>query len=176
MKYLTILRHGKSSWANPGLADRDRPLNARGEGQMPALAHWFEQGLAGASVPTPDVVLCSPAMRTQQTLEGFVSALPKARVTVVEQLYSGTMDDYWDAICGEGGDHIVVVAHNPHCDELARYLTAPSSPAADHLMERHFGTANLALFSFAMDDWTGLTRGSGQLQVFLRPSDMMAKV
>lgn len=143
--------------------------------QLPALAHWFSHALAERGTPAPDVILCSPAIRTQQTFEGFAQSVQEAEVEMVEPLYSGSFDDYWDALCTQSGDHIVLVAHNPHCDELARFLTAPSSPAANHLMERHFATANLALFSFDMEDWTELARGGGQLQVFLRPADMMAK-
>ncbi|MEZ4768173.1 MAG: hypothetical protein R2844_07065 [Caldilineales bacterium] len=32
MKLLTLLRHAKSSWDDPGLADYDRPLNGAGAG------------------------------------------------------------------------------------------------------------------------------------------------
>ena len=32
---LTLIRHAKSSWAEPGLADFERPLNARGERDAP---------------------------------------------------------------------------------------------------------------------------------------------
>lgn len=174
MKYLTILRHGKSSWANPGLADRDRPLNERGNSQLPALAHWFQHGNLATGAVSPDTVLCSPAIRTRETLDGFAHALTDVTVEHAEPLYSGSMDDYWQAITSQSGDHIVLVAHNPHCDELARFLTAPSSPAADHLMERHFGTANLALLAFDMDDWADMRRGGGQLLAFLRPADMMS--
>ena len=31
MKTLLVLRHAKSSWADPGMGDHDRPLNARGK-------------------------------------------------------------------------------------------------------------------------------------------------
>lgn len=31
MKRLTLVRHAKSSWKDPGLADFDRPLNKRGK-------------------------------------------------------------------------------------------------------------------------------------------------
>ena len=37
MKHLFLIRHAKSSWADEGLADRDRPLNNRGEQQLQPL-------------------------------------------------------------------------------------------------------------------------------------------
>ncbi|MCH5374620.1 MAG: histidine phosphatase family protein, partial [Planctomycetes bacterium] len=37
MKTLLILRHAKSSWGDPSLADHDRPLNARGKRDAPRM-------------------------------------------------------------------------------------------------------------------------------------------
>ena len=37
MKYLTIIRHAKSSWSDPHLSDVDRPLNKRGLNSAPVM-------------------------------------------------------------------------------------------------------------------------------------------
>ena len=37
MKTLTLVRHAKSSWKDSSLADRDRPLNKRGEHDAPLM-------------------------------------------------------------------------------------------------------------------------------------------
>src|SRR3546814_4108799 len=64
MRLLCLLRHAKSSWDDPGLADFDRPLAPRGRAAAPRIGAWIAaQGLC------PDVVLCSPALRTRQTWE-----------------------------------------------------------------------------------------------------------
>ena len=36
-KELILLRHAKSGWGNPSLADHDRPLNKRGERNAPEM-------------------------------------------------------------------------------------------------------------------------------------------
>ena len=41
MKHLFLIRHAKSSWADEGLADRDRPLNTRGEQQLQPLGKAY---------------------------------------------------------------------------------------------------------------------------------------
>ena len=69
-------------------------------------------------------------------------------------------------------DTIMIIGHNPTCDELARYLTKPSSPATDKLMAHHFGTANLAIFSLEISEWQELGQASGCLQQLLRPRDL----
>ena len=64
MLTLSLLRHAKSSWANPGQQDFDRPLNERGLEAAPRMgAFMAEHGIA------PDLVLCSPSVRTRQTLD-----------------------------------------------------------------------------------------------------------
>ena len=63
MKTLLLLRHAKSAWSDPRLDDHDRPLNGRGERAAKAMAdHIAREG------PRPDLILCSTAMRTRQTL------------------------------------------------------------------------------------------------------------
>ena len=62
-RHLLLMRHAKSDWNVPGLGDKDRPLNARGKSTAPTMASWlFEHGLL------PDLILCSSAVRTLQTL------------------------------------------------------------------------------------------------------------
>ncbi len=64
-KRLFVLRHAKSSWDDPGLDDRDRPLAPRGIRSTKLLAkHVRAQGIE------PTQVLCSPSRRTRETLEG----------------------------------------------------------------------------------------------------------
>ena len=63
-KILLLMRHAKSDWNNAGLTDKERPLNPRGRASAAIMADWLDrQNLI------PDVVLCSSAVRTQQTLE-----------------------------------------------------------------------------------------------------------
>ena len=38
MRRLTLVRHGKSDWSLPGQNDWDRPLNKRGQRDVPVIA------------------------------------------------------------------------------------------------------------------------------------------
>ena len=168
MKRLYILRHAKSSWAEPGLTDMDRPLNKRGVKQTAALAEWFEE-----QSDKPGVVLCSPSNRTRETWRDIERAFPSTAVDIVDELYHGTTDNYMDALSARDESSIMIVGHNPTCDELSRYLTAPSSPAAASLMSTHFGTANLAILDLEIDEWSAISKASGQLVTMLRPRDLI---
>lgn len=62
MKNLLIIRHAKSSWDDPTLADFDRPLNNRGRRDAPHMGQHLH-----LHAPAPDLILSSPAVRASQT-------------------------------------------------------------------------------------------------------------
>jgi len=64
MKTLLILRHAKSSWKNPGLADHNRPLNKRGKRDAPRVGRLLRDKNL-----TPDLILSSTAKRALDTAE-----------------------------------------------------------------------------------------------------------
>jgi len=175
MKTLIILRHAKSSWAQPGLSDFERPLNKRGLEQLERLSPW----LGEQSMPASAFV-CSPAVRTRETLKGLQAGLPDNAVVETsfpDELYNGSIDDYMSTIWAQpkSVEALMIVGHNPTCDELSRYLTAPSSPAAQKLMAQHFGTACLARFEIDADDWSIVQGANNQLTHFVRPADLESR-
>ena len=63
-KHLLLMRHAKSDWNDAGLTDKERPLNERGRATAPIMAEWL-----ALQNHLPDLVFCSSAIRTRQTLE-----------------------------------------------------------------------------------------------------------
>ena len=70
MRYLTLVRHGKSSWDYDGLQDYERPLNRRGQKDVPAMALRF----VGRG-HRPDYLLSSFATRALTTARMFARQL-----------------------------------------------------------------------------------------------------
>ncbi|MCY3967357.1 MAG: histidine phosphatase family protein, partial [bacterium] len=64
MSVVIFLRHAKSDWHAGASTDIERPLNRRGRQAAAAVGKFLAE--AGR---VPDLVLCSPAVRTCQTLE-----------------------------------------------------------------------------------------------------------
>ena len=62
MKTLLLLRHAKSSWKHPELADHDRPLNKRGKRTAPRVSALLQD-----EDLIPDLILCSSAVRAHTT-------------------------------------------------------------------------------------------------------------
>lgn len=67
MKKLVLIRHAKSDWSNPFLEDFDRGLNKRGLKDAPFMAKVLEK-----KDIKPDLIICSPSLRTKLTSEYFI--------------------------------------------------------------------------------------------------------
>lgn len=75
MRTLLLLRHAKSDWSHPELADHDRPLNRRGKRNAERSGRFMIYRLA-----SPDVcgVLCA-AETVLKDAGGAVAACPNYR-------------------------------------------------------------------------------------------------
>ncbi|MEE9375699.1 MAG: histidine phosphatase family protein [Rhizobiaceae bacterium] len=167
MKRLYILRHAKSSWAQPGTGDIDRCLNDRGLEQIKLLNDW----LSNSQQPI-DHVICSPSRRTQETLAGLRSNFTNSSISIIDSLYLGELDSYLSTLGEQRADHILLIGHNPTCDELARYLASPKSPAAKKLMAHHFSTGTVAVLDFDKEHWSELSQASCKLVELVRPKEL----
>lgn len=110
MKKIWLVRHAKSSWDFPELPDFERPLNARGRKEAPAMARWAaQQGL------TPDALLYSPAARAKHTAQFFFSEWPAAVFQEAPTLYEADVPRIWAVIrqCPENWSSLMVFGHNP---------------------------------------------------------------
>src|SRR5205823_5891734 len=86
VRTIILLRHGKSSRSDPTLSDLDRPLAPRGERASRRIAEHLRRKRIH-----PAVVLCSPSLRTRQTLEAIEPSLGKGcSVELVTELYAAS--------------------------------------------------------------------------------------
>jgi phosphohistidine phosphatase len=79
MNELYLLRHAKAVPQEEGGADRDRPLEQRGRRAAQAVAQWIAEHRL-----EPQLVLCSPALRTRQTLDIVAAAFPRPPKIVMD--------------------------------------------------------------------------------------------
>lgn len=121
-KVLFLVRHAKSSWKDPSLADRDRPLNKRGKRDAPRMG----KRLAKRAV-RPELVVSSPAVRALTTAQLIAGELrfKGADVVVDEQVYGGGPHELIEVIRGFDNrfDRVMLVGHNPALTELVNLLT-----------------------------------------------------
>lgn len=135
---VTLLRHAHAESAAPGQADALRPLSTTGEAEADAAAQW----LAGRG--TPARVLCSPAVRTRQTLArvldrlGFVDTREEASIYEASPgALMALIEQHRDA------GSLLLVGHNPGFEAVVALLSTGQS--GDHRGMPPAGIAELEL-------------------------------
>lgn len=164
-----LLRHAKSSWAEPGQPDFERGLNDRGNEDLPRIAAVMRD-----KEYLPDHVYCSPSLRTRLTLHGIMSAFATPpNVDYVDNLYSGGVNAYFDCVrhhATEGS--VMIIGHNPMCEGFATTLAGSGDKEALDLMSIKFPTGAIAVFDLDAADWSKVDKGCGRLVDFLVPREL----
>jgi phosphohistidine phosphatase len=152
MHTLHLLRHAKSSWKED-IEDRERRLNRRGR----EAARWVGAQLP-ATIGALDLVLCSSAARTRETMELVLADYRVWPRSVVEdELYAASPEKLMDRLrrLDEDDLNVLLIGHNPGIRELAVMLADGNSPGARALVSDKFPTAARASFRVA-DRWSAL--------------------
>ena len=178
MKELFLLRHAKSSWADPGMSDTERPLNKRGRRGAAVMA-----GYLAAEGLRPALILCSPARRTRETL-GFISEALGSGIPVhIEpELYladPATVLERLRRVPDTAGS-VLVIGHNPGLHELAVELSGAAggrASAGAQRLKQKFPTAALARFRLKLERWRDLSdeqlAGGVRLLGYVTPADLL---
>lgn len=169
MKRLWLLRHAKSSWDDPGLPDRLRPLARRGRKATAKLARHLE-----SSHIAPELVLCSPVVRATQTWDGVRAGLPPGtRMVLDHSIYAASADELL-ARLGRVPDDIgsvLVIGHNPGLEDLAHELIGAGDPGMRDRLATKFPTGALASLQLP-GAWQDLQWGRATLDGYVMPRDL----
>ncbi len=175
MLTLYLLRHAKSSWDREDLSDLERPLSARGKDAAPRMGRFMR-----ARGYRPELILCSPAQRTRDTLKlAFPKSPEVCEVRIVEGLYNfGDGTGLIDIVAREAGSHesVLVIGHNPSTESAATRLSGTSCSDDCRRMAHKFPTCSLAVIEFDMTSWHDIADGKGKLISFTRPKDLVSAV
>lgn len=172
MLRLMLLRHAKSSWTEPGLDDKDRPLNVRGQRAAPVIGSYMAREKL-----VPDLALVSPARRARDTWKLASAALKTAPKTLIEDpLYDfGNGGRVLDTVRAkaDSATTILVVGHNPSLERLALRLIGKGEDKLRKRIADKYPTGALAVIDFDARSWKDIEDGKGALTAFVRPRDLM---
>ena len=160
MKTLYLVRHAKSSWKHEGLSDFERPLNARGRHDAPAMGELMvEKGCV------PELIYSSPATRAITTARLMAEAMnkPAHQIAIVSFLYEAKGDDYLDLIYTfpDTASTVMIVGHNPTTTVVAEDMTNEDI--------RDVPTCGIVAIQFDCDAWTKIRFGGGKMLFFEYP-------
>ncbi len=155
-----IIRHAKSSWADPHQTDFERPLNHRGERDGLTMQHWLSEQDAAA-----DWIWTSDAKRALATSSFVQKAFGNANPQVVadHRLYHAGPDTHLSVLkeTPENVLNVALVAHNPGLTYLVNLLGATE-------VTNNLPTFGVVRFSYD-GPWTDLNFGQATLDYLTSP-------
>ena len=165
---LILLRHAKSDWDSGARSDFDRPLAARGRRDAPRMGRWLRE-----SGFIPGLILCSPALRTRETIAAVNDHLQVAEENIVyeDAIYGASLGALTGLVekHGKRGGALMMTGHNPGISELLGFLcaTQPGSTADGKIMT----TAAAAVLEFERPELMAMA-GAGELLSLMRPREL----
>jgi phosphohistidine phosphatase len=170
MLTLSLLRHAKSSWKNPTLPDRERPLSSRGVTDAPLMGRAMaERGI------DPELVLCSSARRSVDTLALVLPELKvEPKVVYEDSLYHQAPEEMLQMLrkLQPGTSRVMIVGHNPEIQAFALDLIGSGPKHLRDRLSEKFPTAGLVVINFTAGLWSSIEVHSGSLNLFLSPKDI----
>jgi phosphohistidine phosphatase len=155
---LLLLRHAKSSWDDPTLADHDRPLAPRGRQAAKRIGRHLRREEIAVSL-----VLCSSARRARETLDRVA---PGGRTEIESELYGASAGQLLERLrqVPDQAGTVMLVGHNPAIqDLLVSLVDEPGDLAA-----QKFPTGALATLAVS-GPWRSLAPGRAELTALVTP-------
>jgi phosphohistidine phosphatase len=160
MKTVYFVRHAKSSWADPGLRDINRPLNKRGFRDAPFMGRLLKN--LGAA---PDLLISSPAKRAHTTARFFANELgyPEEDIRLEASIYEAYPEEIMHIIhhLPEAITSVLVFGHNPTWTSLANYY------GEDYI--DNVPTCGIFKVEAEVDSWSAFDKNTARLTAFHYP-------
>jgi phosphohistidine phosphatase len=164
LKTIYFCRHAKSSWDNPDWTDLSRPLNERGLLDAPKMA-----ALLANQVPKIDLLLVSPANRTQQTAQFYAAALgiAPAQIRTEACIYEAYPADIYTLVQGldAAKNTAVIIGHNPSMTQLYNAIS-PEGIA-------NIPTCGIFKVEYTVTDWAHCIADVGAIVGFWYPKGLV---
>ena len=170
MKRIVLIRHAKSSWSDPDLADTDRPLNQRGRLASTLVGAWLQETGFGI-----DHVWLSPAARSAETWRRIRHCLSrKVEEQTHKALYMADPMTMLNLIRStpEGAQTAAMVGHQPGLSSFARKLSnGPRETFARAFTK--FPTGAVAVIEMKAKAWPEVDFGTGHFVSFTMPKELV---
>lgn len=167
---LYLMRHGKAKKNKDDGRDVFRPLAGRGRRDVKKIGKLMKKRDI-----RPDLILCSPAVRTTETLLKLKKAFKTAEVVFVDALYLADADEILRILRRTAPDKrdVLVIGHNPGLNDFLPMVCDKN--ASDEEPRRSiadgFPTSALACLEIS-EPWQKLGNEPVRLKEFVCPSDL----
>ncbi len=170
-RHLYLMRHGKSAKAKKKAEDALRPLGKRGRKDVKKIRNLMREKHV-----QPDLILCSPCVRTMETLKKLRKAFVPTEVVFVDALYMADAEEMMHILRQMSPEkhEVLVIGHNPGLQDFLPMIcedTWETAEAQNHRVSEGFPTAALACLEI-METWQQLGSRPVRLMNFIYSSDL----
>ncbi len=137
------------------------------------MAEWL-----AARNPAPELILCSAARRTRETLAAVRPALgATAEIVVEKRLYLAEADDILVRLSElddlpKPPSSAMVIGHNPGLADLALRLIPPAELETRRRVAAKFPTCAFVDLGFACENWEDIGGANAALNAYLVPAEI----
>ena len=163
-RMIVMIRHAKSSWANPLQSDFERPLNDRGIQDAPMMGERLKEKNI-----IPDLIIASTAKRAKQTARKIAAATGynESEIIWIDKLYH-CIPSVFDEVIYEIPNHIktaFIVAHNPGITEFVNEL----SPS---FKTDNMPTCGIVAAELNINEWNEFTTARKHVTLYDYPKNL----
>ncbi|CAM5184736.1 histidine phosphatase family protein [Oligella ureolytica] len=159
MKTLLLVRHAKSSWSDPSLSDKARPLNKRGKRDVITMG----QRLFNRQVK-PDLIVVSSAVRTTVTAQAIAKEIEYDQENIIleDKLYACQPEYLLETVQAFDNDldYVMLVGHFPELNDFLFMFTSEIE---------HMPTCAMAELKFDVNDWAKIRQDNLEALLFDYP-------
>ena len=160
MKTLCIVRHAKSSWDHPGLADHERPILEKGKNRTKLVCNYLVENNHNV-----DLIISSHAVRARQTASIIADALnyPDGNIQISPTIYHGDIDNIFNQLFELPDDvtSVMLFGHNPTFTTLANYFLRKEI--------EWLPTSGIVCIEFNTDKWENFINARKKVKFVITP-------
>lgn len=162
MKQLYLLRHAHTVPHGLGLSDFDRYLDEKGQEESQKIAEYLIQKKI-----TFDFVMCSSALRAQETLEPLRSVIGTKAIEISENFYNISEDKILGHLqqVSDDKNKVLYIGHNPG---IAFSILKFFEVIPPFLMEG-VTPGTLTGMQFSLDHWKDIDWGKAEIIEVFQP-------
>ena len=157
MRLLTLLRHAESLQSSD--IDKDRILSENGINQALAIAEFYKNN----KNYLPDLILCSSATRTRQTIKPLLKNFA-IDVTYLDHLYYATAQEIKELVECQKTGKLMIVSHNPAISGIAKFLYLKCENTKNNAMVESLSPSQMMIFE--IEDISNLSGSKKLLREF----------
>lgn len=165
MKNIFLLRHANAE--NSIGSDFERNLTEKGVLKCQDVSNYLKKYIQNI-----DLIICSPSLRTRQTIKNILSNLNITKsIQYEDELYETSLNSLLQRIStiSSKNKNILIISHNPTISEVGRFLAkdSVSSPYSIEALQG-FSPGSLALYGADINLWSELDPNNITLKRFWR--------